>query len=59
MGKRKIITIGRQFGSGGHEIGIKLAARLNINCYDNELLLKNLMRNQQIVFYIHWLWIPM
>ena len=38
MGKRKIITIGRQFGSGGHEIGIKLAARLNINCYDNELL---------------------
>ena len=38
MGKRKIITIGRQFGSGGHEIGIKLAARLNINCYDNDIL---------------------
>ncbi len=33
-----IITIGRQFGSGGREIGEKLAAHLGIKCYDKELL---------------------
>ncbi|MCR5626904.1 MAG: cytidylate kinase-like family protein [Lachnospiraceae bacterium] len=33
-----IITIGRQFGSGGHEIGCKLAEHFNIKCYDKELL---------------------
>jgi len=33
-----IITIGRQFGSGGHEIGEKLATEFGIKCYDKELL---------------------
>ena len=33
-----IITIGRQFGSGGHQIGKLLAAELNIPFYDKELL---------------------
>ncbi|MCR5023563.1 MAG: cytidylate kinase-like family protein [Lachnospiraceae bacterium] len=33
-----IITIGRTFGSGGREIGEKLAAEFNIKCYDKELL---------------------
>ncbi len=33
-----IITIGRTFGSGGIEIGEKLAAEFNIKCYDKELL---------------------
>ena len=33
-----IITIGRQYGSGGHEIGEKLAAHLGIKFYDQELL---------------------
>ena len=33
-----IITIGRQFGSAGHEIGAMLADRLGIPCYDKELL---------------------
>jgi len=33
-----IITIGRQFGSGGHEIGDKVAKYFNIPCYDKELL---------------------
>ena len=33
-----IYTIGRQFGSGGKEIGIKLAEKLGIKCYDRELL---------------------
>ncbi len=33
-----IITIGRQFGSGGREIGEKLAEHFNVKCYDKELL---------------------
>jgi cytidylate kinase len=33
-----IISIGRQFGSGGGEIGRKLANELNIPYYDRELL---------------------
>lgn len=33
-----IITIGRQYGSGGHEVGHKLAQRLKIPFYDNELV---------------------
>lgn len=34
-----IITIGRQFGSGGREIGKALAIELGITYYDKELLL--------------------
>ncbi len=33
-----IITIGRQFGSGGHEIAEKLAGKLAIPFYDKELI---------------------
>ena len=33
-----ILTIGRQYGSAGHEIGQELARQLNIPCYDKELL---------------------
>lgn len=36
--KHRIITLGRQFGSGGREIAQKLAERLNITCYDRELI---------------------
>ncbi len=36
----KIITIGREFGSGGRTIAKMTAERLNIPCYDNDLLLK-------------------
>ena len=32
------ITIGRQFGSGGREIGEKLAEKLGIKCYDKEII---------------------
>lgn len=35
---KTIITIGRQAGSGGKEIGQKLAAALGVKCYDKELL---------------------
>lgn len=33
-----VITIGREFGSGGHEIGKLLAAKLGIAFYDSELI---------------------
>lgn len=33
-----IISIGRQFGSGGHEIGKKVAEQLGIPYYDKELI---------------------
>lgn len=38
MAENMIITIGRQFGSGGHEVGRKLAKELGIKIYDKELL---------------------
>ncbi len=38
MEKRCIVTIGREYGSGGREIGEKLAQRLNIPFYDRNLL---------------------
>ena len=38
MTNHTIITIGRQFGSGGHEIGNRLSERLNIPLYDNNLI---------------------
>ena len=34
----KIITIGREFGSGGHEIGLKLADALHVPFYDKLLV---------------------
>ena len=36
--KDKVITIGREFGSGGKEIGQKLAEALGIPCYDKEIV---------------------
>ncbi len=50
-GKQLIITIAREFGSGGHEIGQKVAEALDIAFYDKELIdivvseNKNLTRN--------------
>jgi cytidylate kinase len=38
MSEKTVITIGREYGSGGHEIGVKLAEELGIKCYDKELL---------------------
>ena len=35
---KTVITIGRQFGSGGREIGEKLSKAYGINFYDRELL---------------------
>ncbi len=38
MGNRMIMTIGREFGAEGHEIGKALALRLGIPMYDKDLL---------------------
>lgn len=38
--KNRVITISREFGSGGRTIGKKVAEKLDIPCYDNELLEK-------------------
>ena len=38
MSNPLIITIGREFGSGGHEIGARVAKRLGIAFYDKELI---------------------
>ena len=35
-----IITVGRQFGSGGGEIARKVASILGLPCYDKELIVK-------------------
>ena len=34
MSEKKIITISRQFGSGGHSIGLALAEKLDLPYYD-------------------------
>ncbi len=36
--KSCLITIGREYGSGGREIGEKVAARLGLDFYDKELI---------------------
>lgn len=38
----KIICISRQYASGGHEIGIRLAQKYKIPLYDKELLLESM-----------------
>lgn len=38
MQEKFVITIGRQLGSGGREIGEKLAGQLGISFYDKELI---------------------
>lgn len=37
MSKKLIITIARQYGSGGREIGEKVAQALGIPLYDKEI----------------------
>lgn len=39
MCKNPVITIARQFGSGGHEVGRRVAALLGIPVYDKELIM--------------------
>lgn len=39
--KHRIITISREFGSGGRTIGKKTAEQLGLPCYDSELIQKS------------------
>ena len=43
MGEHYVITVGRQYGSGGREIGRRLAERLGIAYYDKELITLSLI----------------
>lgn len=43
--KNRIITISREFGSGGRTIGRKVAEELGIPCYDSELIHKIAMES--------------
>ena len=38
MDKKFVITVGRQFGSGGRDLGRKIAEKLSIAYYDKELI---------------------
>ena len=38
--KKRIVTISREFGSGGRTIGKQLAEKLGVPCYDKELIEK-------------------
>lgn len=49
----KIITIGREFGSGGRELGRRLADHLQIAYYDKEILSEISKRTQLTEEYVH------
>lgn len=48
----RIITIGREFGSGGREIGRRLAERLQIAYYDQEIVTELVKRTQLAADYV-------
>ena len=48
-GQPVVITIARDFGAEGHEIGKMLAVELGIPLYDNELLVRSSMRAGETV----------
>ena len=49
---KRIITIGREFGSGGREVGRRLAERLNIAYYDREIIDELMKRTQLAESYV-------
>jgi len=51
--RNRIITINREFGSGGRTVGRKVAGRLGIPCYDAELLQKLAQESGFAEEYIH------
>lgn len=38
MSNKTVVTIAREFGSGGHEVGKRLASELGINFYDHDFI---------------------
>lgn len=49
---KRIITIGREFGSGGREVGRRLAEKLNVAYYDREIVDELLKRTQLAENYV-------
>lgn len=49
----KIITIGREFGSGGRQLGRKLAEELGIAYYDKEIITEIAKRTELSEEYVH------
>ena len=49
----KVITLGRQFGSGGRELGRRLAEALGIEYYDKEILAAIAQHTQLSEEYVH------
>ena len=49
----KIITIGREFGSGGRELGKRLAEHLGIAYYDKEIIAEISRRTSLAEEYVH------
>ncbi len=45
---RKLITIGREFGAGGGEIGRKVAKELGLEYYDKDIILKTAMASKNL-----------
>lgn len=45
---KKIITIGREFGAGGGEIGKRVAEELSLPYYDKDIILKTAMANRRL-----------
>ena len=48
----RIITIGREFGSGGRELGLRLSQRLGIAYYDQEIIAEISKRTELSEHYI-------
>ena len=49
---KRIITIGREFGSGGREVGRRLAEKLNVAYYDREIVDGLIKRTQLAESYV-------
>ena len=49
----KVITISRQYGSGGREVGEKLAKELGIHFYDKNILRMNAVESGIKESYFH------
>lgn len=49
----RIITIGREFGSGGREVGKRIAEELGIAYYDNEIITGIAQRTELAEEYVH------
>lgn len=51
----KIITISREFGSGGREIGRRLAEAMKIAYYDQEIVAALIKRTKKAEEYVHYM----